>query len=154
VGVFFFALYAAICGKKCSRCILGVLFVIFFLVFMAFGFAILLELDWIRYTACMNVWTNERSKEAAFELDKALGCRCWRDRDQHDVCLEGENVTIPYKKNCFDVLDPQWDRVYVIAFVFAGFLFIGVVCAWAYVCCRSSGKKHDGITYRAYYDYV
>jgi lysylphosphatidylglycerol synthetase-like protein (DUF2156 family) len=151
--VFIFAIYASCCGKRCAKCLLSLLFVVFFVLFLAFGCAVVLELDWIEYTACIQVWKRKgpEADELRNGIEKALQCKCWKDKEAHDICYTYERKE--YTKNCYDVLHPWWKVIYIVAFAFSGLLFIGVMCAWGYVCCRSSGRKQDGIMYGSYHSY-
>jgi hypothetical protein len=147
--VFIFSIYASCCGKRCARCLLSLMFLLFFLGFLAFGVAVVTELNWIEYTACLKVWNDPRYEDAMKEIDNALQCKCWKDKGGLPLCSKAEPQQ--YTRNCYDRVHPWWQTIYWVCFGFAALLLIGVICAWGYVCCRSSEtNKHQGLMYRSY----
>ncbi|OHT11396.1 Tetraspanin family protein [Tritrichomonas foetus] len=140
-SLFIFSIYASCCGKKCSKITLGILFLVFAAILIAFAVCFLALKDEIMETVgkIWNPLEEEYDEEQQKIIQGFFTCCGWHVR----ICNVEQMLAAD--KTCKEVLDNFYKKysliVGIVLIVLAVLLVIGAILAF----CTKKGK--DAISY-------
>jgi hypothetical protein len=138
--IFIFSLYASCCGQKVARGILGVLFILLALVFIAF--AVLVGKYHTNFGNRMEfMWKKpDQYKDAIKSFKDTFNCTCFTVGYPTFDCPWWTPLNRRCNYQITHFVDGAWKVVLSVAVIMAALLIFGAIIAFGYACRKESGR--------------